>query len=256
MHPHAQPMHKAYARRGTETRSLTPAGPLRGGKVNRALTGDVLAGRRGAGERARFPTRVPMNHHAHPELDLMPPAFARGSTTGPAATARRTARPGTRRRTPGWRATMRISAPASSFAPGSGGAGPLHGRGAAARGRLHRGGGADQGGARAAARRAHRRLAGRGAGQGVEGCRWRAAASAIPAHGGVCEIRAVIGRDAWPGVDLVWDDRVLYAHVGLDLVGAAGGGGADRERGGARRHPPLHPRGPGAARVRAGGPEA
>ena len=35
-------------------------------------------------------------------------------------------------------------------------------------------------------------------------------------------IRAVIGRDAYPGVDLVWDARVLYAHVGLDVEGPAG----------------------------------
>ena len=45
---------------------------------------------------------------------------------------------------------------------------------------------------------------------------------AMPAHGGVCEVRAVIGRDACPGVDLLWDARVLYAHVGLDVEGPAG----------------------------------
>ena len=50
----------------------------------------------------------------------------------------------------------------------------------------------------------------------------RAARLGMPAHGGVCEIRAVIGRDARPGVDLVWDARVLYAHVGLDLEGRPG----------------------------------
>ncbi|HRO11927.1 hypothetical protein [Amaricoccus sp.] len=44
----------------------------------------------------------------------------------------------------------------------------------------------------------------------------------VPAHGGVCAVRAVVGRDAHPGVDLVWDERVLYAHVGLDIEGPAG----------------------------------
>jgi hypothetical protein len=42
-------------------------------------------------------------------------------------------------------------------------------------------------------------------------------------HGVVVELRAVIGREARPGVDLVWDARALYAHVGLDLEGPAGG---------------------------------
>lgn len=42
-------------------------------------------------------------------------------------------------------------------------------------------------------------------------------------HGAVAELRAVIGRSAGPGVDLVWDARALYAHVGLDLIGPCGG---------------------------------
>jgi hypothetical protein len=59
-------------------------------------------------------------------------------------------------------------------------------------------------------------------GRGVGGLPLAGPPLAIPAHGGVCEIRAVIGRSARPGVDLVWDERVLYAHVGLDIEGAAG----------------------------------
>jgi hypothetical protein len=34
-------------------------------------------------------------------------------------------------------------------------------------------------------------------------------------------VSAVIGPEALPGVDMVWDERVLYAHVGLDLLGPA-----------------------------------
>jgi hypothetical protein len=43
------------------------------------------------------------------------------------------------------------------------------------------------------------------------------------AYDAVTEIVAVIGPAPAPGVDLVWDGRVLYAHVGLDLVGPEGG---------------------------------
>jgi hypothetical protein len=59
-------------------------------------------------------------------------------------------------------------------------------------------------------------------GQGVAGLPVAGPPLAAPAHGGVCELRAVIGRDAYPGVDLVWDARVLYAHVGIDIEAAAG----------------------------------
>jgi hypothetical protein len=45
----------------------------------------------------------------------------------------------------------------------------------------------------------------------------------IPAHDMAVEFTAVIGPQARLGVDLTWDARVLYAHVGLDLVGPAGG---------------------------------
>jgi hypothetical protein len=42
-------------------------------------------------------------------------------------------------------------------------------------------------------------------------------------HGIVLELAAVIGPEARPGVDIVWDHRAAYAHVGLDLLGPAGG---------------------------------
>lgn len=41
----------------------------------------------------------------------------------------------------------------------------------------------------------------------------------IRRHGEVMGLRAVIGFEPLPGVDLVWDGRAMYAHVGLDLVG-------------------------------------
>ncbi len=45
----------------------------------------------------------------------------------------------------------------------------------------------------------------------------------IPAHGVVVDMSAVIGPEVRPGVDLVWDVRARYAHVGLDLLGPEGG---------------------------------
>jgi hypothetical protein len=56
-------------------------------------------------------------------------------------------------------------------------------------------------------------------GQGVEGLRDCGPAVPVQAAGHVVEIAAVIGPAPLPGVDLAWDDRVLYAHVGLDLLG-------------------------------------
>jgi hypothetical protein len=38
-------------------------------------------------------------------------------------------------------------------------------------------------------------------------------------HCVVLELSTVIGPEPLPGVDLVWDARALYAHVGIDLVG-------------------------------------
>lgn len=43
------------------------------------------------------------------------------------------------------------------------------------------------------------------------------------AGGAVAVARAVVGPERRAGVDLVWDARVIYAHVGLDLVGPEGG---------------------------------
>lgn len=45
----------------------------------------------------------------------------------------------------------------------------------------------------------------------------------LGAHGIVHDISAVIGPEAMAGVDLVWDARALYAHVGLDIIGPANG---------------------------------
>jgi hypothetical protein len=45
----------------------------------------------------------------------------------------------------------------------------------------------------------------------------------LPPHGQPLDLAVVIGQRAAPGVDLVWDAAVLYAHVGIDLVGPSGG---------------------------------
>lgn len=45
----------------------------------------------------------------------------------------------------------------------------------------------------------------------------------LGAHGIVREISAVIGPEPLAGVDLVWDARALYAHVGLDVIGPMNG---------------------------------
>lgn len=42
-------------------------------------------------------------------------------------------------------------------------------------------------------------------------------------HETIAALCAVIGPAPLAGVDLVWDGRVLYTHVGLDLVGPTGG---------------------------------
>lgn len=44
----------------------------------------------------------------------------------------------------------------------------------------------------------------------------------LPPAGQCLALSVVIGRRAEPGVDILWDDRVLYAHIGLDLVGPSG----------------------------------
>lgn len=43
------------------------------------------------------------------------------------------------------------------------------------------------------------------------------------AHGEILVLRAVIGPAPLGGVDLVWDPRALYAHIGLDLLGPVRG---------------------------------
>jgi len=45
----------------------------------------------------------------------------------------------------------------------------------------------------------------------------------LAVHEAVVALRAVIGPEPRPGVDLVWDGRVMYAHVGLDLIGPSRG---------------------------------
>jgi hypothetical protein len=49
----------------------------------------------------------------------------------------------------------------------------------------------------------------------------------LPADGAPVELRLVLARAPGPHVDprvdLVWDARALYAHVGLDLLGQPGG---------------------------------
>lgn len=57
----------------------------------------------------------------------------------------------------------------------------------------------------------------------VEDLPMEAPVTLIQPLGAVHAIRAVIGPRQAPGVDLVWDERVLYTHIGLDLVGPTGG---------------------------------
>lgn len=65
--------------------------------------------------------------------------------------------------------------------------------------------------------------AGGARGQGVAGLSTEGPLAELDAHGVVHKLRAVIGPESLPGVDLVWDPRALYAHVGLDLVGPSRG---------------------------------
>ena len=55
-------------------------------------------------------------------------------------------------------------------------------------------------------------------------CGLPSAAPVVPvaAHAAAVGLRAVIGPEPLEDVDLAWDFRVLYAHVGLDLLGARG----------------------------------
>lgn len=59
-------------------------------------------------------------------------------------------------------------------------------------------------------------------GQAIGGLPGTATPRTMFAQEAVHSLAAVIGLEARPGVDLLWDERVLYAHVGLDLLGAVG----------------------------------
>ena len=61
--------------------------------------------------------------------------------------------------------------------------------------------------------------AGGAQGRAVPGLPLTGRVVAFPVHCLVVTVRAVIGPEPLPGVDLLWDARVLYAHVGLDLIG-------------------------------------
>jgi hypothetical protein len=58
-------------------------------------------------------------------------------------------------------------------------------------------------------------------GHGVPGLPTRGRLVELDVRDRVYRVAAVIGPEALPGVDMVWDERVLYAHVGLDLLGPA-----------------------------------
>jgi hypothetical protein len=62
--------------------------------------------------------------------------------------------------------------------------------------------------------------AGSAGGRAVPGLVLAAEPVEFPCHCAVVTLRAVVGRLPLDGVDLVWDDRAIYAHVGLDLLGA------------------------------------
>jgi hypothetical protein len=163
-----------------------------------------------------------MNHHAQPDLDLMPPPFAEGledwsrgdgTPDGPTWDTAENARLArdedfgaclelcTRRAVERVRYMGEVPLLAGGFIE-------VKARVKAVRGPLPA--------VRVAA------WPGGAQGQGVAGLPVAGPQQAMPAHGGVCEVRAVIGRDPFPGVDLLWDRRVLYAHVGLDVEAPAG----------------------------------
>ena len=60
-------------------------------------------------------------------------------------------------------------------------------------------------------------------GLGIDGLPMTGPDIALPIQNLVYEVSAVIARSSMPGVDIVWDSRVVYAHVGLDLTGAQHG---------------------------------
>lgn len=57
----------------------------------------------------------------------------------------------------------------------------------------------------------------------IAGLPWDGPARGFGRHGAILSLSAVIGPEPRDGVDLVWDGRAIYAHVGVDLVGQNGG---------------------------------
>lgn len=57
----------------------------------------------------------------------------------------------------------------------------------------------------------------------IAGLPWDAPARRFGRDGATLGLRAVIGPEPMEGVDLVWDNRAVYAHVGVDLMGQNGG---------------------------------
>jgi hypothetical protein len=165
-----------------------------------------------------------MNLHAHPELDLMPPAFVEGlddwscgdgtpdSPTWEGAENARLARGDADF---GTCLEIRLSAGIEQLRymgelpVRAGRFIEIAARVKAVRGPLPA--------ARAAA------WPGGAMGRAVAGLAQQGPRVPLAGHGEVCEVTAVVGPEARPGVDLVWDRRVLYAHVGVDLEGPAGG---------------------------------
>ncbi len=165
-----------------------------------------------------------MNFHVPPELDLMPPAFAEGlddwsggegTPDGPTYDAAENAR--LARNDPDFGSCIELRKVAPVQRLRYMGEVPL------------RAGGYFEVSARLKVLRGPLPLARIAAWPGgARGRRVPGLAAAGPlaeptGHGAVLALSAVIGFEAGAGVDLVWDPRALYAHVGLDLLGPEGG---------------------------------
>jgi hypothetical protein len=59
-------------------------------------------------------------------------------------------------------------------------------------------------------------------GRRIEGLPSTGPAMQVTAQGVIETFSGVIGCEPGPGIDLVWDHRPLYAHVGIDLLGLNG----------------------------------
>ena len=165
-----------------------------------------------------------MNLHAHPEPDLMPPAFveglddwscADGTPESPTWDGADNARLARGDKDFGTCLEIRVAAEVESIRymgelpVRAGNFIEVAARVKAVRGPLPR--------VRAAA------WPGGAMGRAVPGLAQLGAAIDLPGHDIVRQVSLVIGPEARPGVDLVWDRRVLYAHVGVDLAGPVGG---------------------------------